>query len=104
MPQNEDFADFTGGIRNATDGLVDFNEALGSASEAAEDMDFGDLGDGGGEEGEAGRGDAIGMAGEILKGGGGGLGALTKVVAGIAAVGLPLGIGTVLTKAVGSKL
>ncbi len=99
----EDFADFTGAIDNATDSLGDFQEALDDAGGAAGDVGgFGDLG---GEEG----GKSVGAAlGGLLGGGPEGEGAAMKGIAStllsIASSGLPPGVGTVLTKAIGSKL
>jgi hypothetical protein len=98
----EDFADFTAGIQDATDSLGDFSDALGDAGEAAEEAgDFGDLGGGGGGGGEA---DArlLGLA--TGKSAGSPIQDIAGILLGIAAVGLPVGVGTVVTKAVGSKL
>ena len=101
----EDYADFASGVRDATDSLGDFSDALGDASDAAGDVDLGDLG--GELGGEAAQGMAV--ASQVAKGAvsvatGGGLKEIAGVLLNIASAGLPPGVGTVLTKAVGSKL
>ena len=101
----EDFADFTSGVRDATDSLGDFTDALGDAADAS-----GDLGDLGGDLGGEGGGEAAGIARDVaglgIKGATGqaGLRDIASVLLNIASAGLPPGVGTVLTKAVGSKL
>ena len=102
----EDFANFTGGVQDATDALGDFSDALGEAGESAEDeaglLDL-DLP----EELGGGRGGGGGLIKQIL--GGDSVAAepvkhIAHTLLGIASSGLPPGVGTVLTKAVGSKL
>ncbi len=100
----EDFADFTGGVQDATDSLVDFQEALGEAASAAGDAgDFADLGGEGGKgAGESVLSMLLGGGGE--KGEGTALKGIASTLLSIASAGLPPGVGTVLTKAIGSKL
>ena len=96
----EDFADFTDGLRDATDGLGDFTDALGDASEGG--MDLGDPGEDGGGLGGIGL-PGVRQAFNVVASGKG-IEGLTDVLIGIASAGLPPGVGTVLTKAIGSKL
>ena len=96
----EDFADFTDGLRDATDGLGDFTDALGDASEGGMDL---------GDPGEAVKGGGGALPAQLAQAAvavasGGGLKEIAGVLMGIASAGLPPGVGTVLTKAVGSKL
>lgn len=102
----EDFANFTGGIQDATDSLGDFSDALGDASEGAGDAgDFGDLGGGGGAGSRLARvlPTELANAADIATSGGS-LKEMVGVLMQIASAGLPPGVGTVLTKAIGSKL
>lgn len=102
----EDFADFTGGIQDATDSLGDFSDALGDASGAADE--------GGGFANLGGGGDAGSRLARVLPTelanvadiatSGGSLKEMVGVLMHIASAGLPPGVGTVLTKAIGSKL
>ncbi len=102
----EDFANFTGGIQDATDSLGDFSDALGDASEAADEGGgFRDLGAGG----RAGSRLARVLPTELVNvadiaTSGGSLKEMVGVLMHIASAGLPPGVGTVLTKAIGSKL
>lgn len=102
----EDFANFTGGIQDATDSLGDFSDALGDASEAADDAGgFVGLGD----EGAGGSRLARVLPTELVNAAdiatsGGGLKDIAGVLMHIASAGLPPGVGSVLTKAIGSKL
>ncbi len=102
----EEFANFTGGIQDATDSLGDFSDALGDASEAADERGgFGDLGGGG----DAGSRLARVLPTELANAAdiattGGGLKDIAGVLMHIASAGLPPGVGSVLTKAIGSKL
>jgi hypothetical protein len=103
MPANDDFAAFTGALQDATIELGDFSDGLGDATEAATDLgDLGDLADGGAEAGSGLPAGLTKVAGAVA--GGGGLKEIAQVLLGIASAGLPPGVGTVLTKAVGSKL
>ena len=101
----EEFANFTGGIQDATDSLGDFSDALGDAAESAgEAGDFADLGgEGVGGAGVAGK---LGqVAGALAKADeGAAMKAIASTLLNIASAGLPPGVGTVLTKAIGSKL
>jgi len=102
----EDFANFTGGIQDSTDALGDFSDALGDAAGAADDA--------GGFAGGAGGGDAGSRLARVLPTelanaadiatSGGSLKEMVGVLMHIASAGLPPGVGTVLTKAIGSKL
>lgn len=102
MPEmsEEDFANFTGGLQDATDGLGDFTDALGDASGAGLDV-------GGMSEGEMETllaGETAGERGAGKAGPGNALQSIASSIIGIASSGLPPGVGTILTTAVGSKL
>lgn len=102
----EEFANFTGGIQDATDSLGDFSDALGDAAESADE--------GGGAGGGAGGGDVGSRLARVLPTelvnaadivtSGGSLKEMVGVLMHIASAGLPPGVGTVLTRAIGSKL
>ena len=101
----EDFADFTDGLGGATDSLADFAAALDETAGSAAEADLEALGApdvAGGEGGEVGPANLLKVAGAVA--GGGGLKEIAQVLLGIASAGLPPGVGTVLTKAVGSRL
>jgi hypothetical protein len=103
----EDFANFTGGIQDSTDALGDFSDALGDAANSAGDaVGFGGGAGGGGDVGsrlarvlpsELANAADIATSGGSLK-------EMVGVLMHIASAGLPPGVGTVLTKAIGSKL
>ena len=102
----EDFANFTGGIQDATDSLGDFSDALGDASDAADERGgFADLGAGGDAGSRLARvlPTELANAADIATSGGT-MKELVGVMMHIASAGLPPGVGTVLTKAIGSRL
>ena len=102
----EEFANFTGGIQDSTDALGDFSDALGDASDAADESGgFADLGGGGGAGSRLARvlPAELANAADIATSGGS-MKELVGVMMHIASAGLPPGVGSVLTKAIGSKL